>query len=261
MGTPRNIWAIPSIHSDVDRLMSLHDALFHKITAGDRVIYLGNYTGYGSYAHETIDEIIMFRRMLLAKQGMKPTDIIYLRGKQEDLWQQLLQIQFHPKPVDALLDLMSKGLTATMQSYDICPHDGITAAKEGIFYLTRWTNHIRNRLRAYEGHDYFLTQQRRAAYTNNEGEKFPLLFVNTGIDTSKNLQEQQDAFWEDAMHFDAMTQSYAPFDKVVRGYDPSHKGLHLNCITATLDAGCGFGGPLIAAQMSAQGDFVEVLEA
>ncbi len=260
LGTPRHIWAIPSIHADVERLMRLHDAIYEKIQAGDRLVYLGNYTGYGAYSHETIDELLTFRRMVLAKPAMQPNDIIYLRGKQEDLWQQLLQIQFHQHPVDALIDLMGKGLGPTMQSYDICPHEGITAAKNGIIYLTKWTNHIRQRLRAHDGHEAFITEHRRAAYTNNNNQ-FPLLFVNTGINTSKGLNEQQNSFWEDASHFDDMTESYAPFDKVVRGFDPAHKGLHLNCITATLDAGCGFGGSLVAAQMSAKGEFFEVLEA
>ncbi len=265
LGNPNQIWAIPSIHADINRLTALHDAIFDKIQAGDRLVYLGNYTGYGTEARETIDELLTFRRMLLAKPAMKPTDIIYLRGQQEDLWGKLLQIQFHPTPVNALIDLIGKGLGPTMQSYGICPHDGITAAKEGMYSLNKWTNHIRQKLRAHEGHDCFLTQHRRAAYTttnnSNSNDQFPLLFVNTGIDTSKSLQEQKSNFWENSAHFDKMTESYAPFDKVVRGFDPAHKGLHLNCITATLDAGCGFGGPLICAQMSAQGEFHEVLEA
>ena len=99
-----------------------------------------------------------------------------------------------------------------------------------------------------------------AAYTNDR-DSFPLLFVNTGIEPSKPLNEQKDSFWESADLFEGMTESYAPFNKVVRGFDPDHKGLDLNCITATLDAGCGFGGSLICAQMSAQGEFHQVLEA
>ena len=71
--------------------MGLHDSIFHKISAGDRVVYLGNYTGYGAYSHETVDELLMFRRMILAKPGMKASDLVYLRGKQENLWQRLYQ--------------------------------------------------------------------------------------------------------------------------------------------------------------------------
>ena len=104
-----------------------------------------------------------------------------------------------------------------------------------------------------------MIHQCRAAFTN-ELETYPLLFVNTGIAPTKSLEDQKDSFWESADLFDGMTQSYAPFGKVVRGFDPTHKGLNLNCIKATLDAGCGFGGSLIAAQMSSRGEFYEVLE-
>lgn len=260
MGTPRQIWAIPAIHADLDRLMALHDALFDKIRPGDRVIYLGNYTGYGEYARETIDELLMFRRLILSKPGMKPDDIVYLRGKQEDLWQKLYQLPYDLFPVEGLIDLMGNGLSSTLKSYDVCAHDGINAAKEGVLALTRWTNRIRQSLRNHNGHDCFFMNHRRAAYTHEE-ENFSLLFVNAGIDTAKTLAEQKDGFWEQASLFDDMTQSYAPFDKIVRGYDPAHKGLQVSSFSTTLDAGCGFGGPLIAAQMSTKGNLYEILQA
>lgn len=260
MGRPNNIWAIPSIHGDVERLVALHDAIFDKIRPGDRLIYLGNYTGYGNYSRETIDEILMFRRMVLSKAGMKATDTIYLRGFQENLWQRLYQLSYNLFPVEELLDIMSNGLGATMNSYDICPHEGINAAKEGTLGLTRWTNKIRARLRAHSGHDRFMIHQHRAAYTK-DAEDFSLLFVNAGLDTSKNLEDQKDSFWTQPDLFEGMTQSYAPFNTVVRGFDPMRKGMLLNPINATLDAGCGFGGPLTCTQMSAHGEFIEVLEA
>jgi len=259
MGTPNQIWAIPSIHADVERLTALHDAIYPKIRPGDRLIYLGNYTGYGDYSHETITEILIFRRMVLAKAGMKATDIIYLRGFQENLWQRLYQLPYNLFPVEELLDIMSNGLGATMQSYGICPHQGVNAAKEGTIALPRWVHNIRQILRTHAGHDRFMVHQQRAAYTHNV-EDCSLLFVNAGIDNSKALSEQKDSFWMQPDLFDNMTQSYAPFNKIVRGFDPARNGMHLNSITATLDAGCGFGGPLTCTQMSARGEFVEVLE-
>ena len=41
------IWAIASIHGDVQRLTALHDKLSRRVHASDRVVYLGNYMGVG----------------------------------------------------------------------------------------------------------------------------------------------------------------------------------------------------------------------
>jgi serine/threonine protein phosphatase 1 len=57
-----------------------------------------------------------------------------------------------------------------------------------------------------------------------------------------------------------MHDRYDPFEKVIRGFDPKHEGVHLNCVTATLDGGCGFGGSLVAGSMTADGEMMELLE-
>ena len=260
LGSPKTVWAISSIHADVERLTNIHNAVFERITPGDRLLYLGNYTGFGVYSRETIDELLAFRRLVLAQPGMKPDDITYLRGAQEDMWQRLTQLQFDRNPVDTLLWMMGNGMGTTMQSYDICAHNGITAAKEGILSLTRWTNSIRTQLRQNPGHDCFMTHSRRAAYTHYE-DRYPLLFVNAGLDPQRSLEEQEDNLCWAFEEFESMTDSYAPFEKVVRGFDPNHQGVMLNCITATLDGGCGFGGSLVCAGMTGNGDIFELLEA
>lgn len=260
LGRPNKIWAISSIHADIDRLTQLHDAVFERIMPGDRIVYLGNYTGFGLHSRETIDELLVFRRLLLAQPGMQPSDIVYLRGAQEELWQQLLQLQFNPQPVDALLSMMGNGLGNTMQSYGISAHDGIMAAREGTMSLTKWTNTIRHTVRENAGHDCFMTQSRRAAFTQCD-ERYPLLFVNAGLDPSRSLEQQEDCLWHSGDGFSDMTDSYAPFEKVIRGFDPKHQGVHLNCVTATLDGGCGFGGSLVCASMSAEGEIYDLMEA
>lgn len=251
---------MPSIHADVDRLISMHDALLERFEPGDRIIYLGNYTGYGPSSVETINEILTFRRIILSQPGVITNDIVYLRGQQEDLWQRLLQLPFQPNPVDTLLWILASGMSGTFQSYGICAHDGIIAAREGIMSLTRWTHKVRDAVRRQPGHDIFNTQFKRAAFTQDE-HRFPLLFVNSGLDPNKQLVEQNDAFWWGGEHFTDMTAPYDPFEKVVRGYDPHHKGVALNCVTASIDGGCGFGGSLVCAGIAHNGDFFEFLEA
>lgn len=237
MHSPERIWAISSVHGELDHLVNLHDALVEKLQPGDRIVYLGNYTGYGPYACETVDELLTFRRLVLSMPGFMSHDLIYLRGFQEELWYQLTQLQFTQHPVDLLLEMLGNGMGNTLKSYGINIHDGVIASREGIMPLTRWTSDIRNTLRTHEGHEQFMMHHKRGAYTN-VGEKTPTLFVNEGACPEES-----------------------PFEKVIRGYDPNREGVQLNCVQASLDGGCGFGGSLICAQLDAQGTIYELMEA
>lgn len=241
-------------------LTQLHDYMHPLIKPGDRIVYMGNYTGYGERAVETVHEILAFRRLVLAMPGMMADDFIYLRGVQEEMWDKLLQLQFASNPGDVLLWMLGKGLSASLYSYGLSPHDGIEACTKGVVQLTKWTAQVRQAVRRQAGHETFSTNLRRAAYTPTD-ESYPMLFVHAGLDSQKSLGEQGDNFWWGSDKFRAMTEAYKPFEKVVRGFDPTHKGLHLNCITATLDDGCGFGGKLICAGFTRSGDIEAIVEA
>lgn len=258
LGKARHAWAIPAVHADVDALMAIHDQILERIAPGDRIVYHGNYTGYGADAVRTIDEILTFRRLVLSMRGMIPQDFVYLRGVQEEMWQKLLQLQFAPDPSNVLLWMLGNGMSTTFQSYGICPHEGIEACRLGIMNLTKWTAHIRARLRAHAGHEIFMNQQQRGAFTQQDTDA-PLLFVHAGINVSKPLAEQGDSLWWDGESFGTIQDRYDPFHKVVRGYDPAHRGLHLNCVTATIDDGCGFGGDLVCGGFDAQAGEIVVM--
>jgi serine/threonine protein phosphatase 1 len=47
---------------------------------------------------------------------------------------------------------------------------------------------------------------------------------------------------------------------VIRGYDQHHAGLVEAPHAVSLDAGCGFGGPLLAACFAPDGRLLETLE-
>lgn len=260
LGAPTRIWAVSAIHGDLDRLMDLHDAVYERLQPGDRVVYLGNYSGYGEQSAEAIDEILTFRRLVLSIPGMRCEDIVYLRGRQEEMWQKLLQLQFAPDPGGALLWMLGNGLSNTLYSYGLSPHDGIEACRKGVMGLTRWTNAIRDALRKRPGHEVFGTQLTRAARTNDDA-CYPMLFVHTGLDASKTLGDQGDTFWWAAEAFESIEAPYLPYQKVIRGYDPAHKGVKMNCVTATIDGGCGFGGELICAGFEADGRVIDILAA
>ncbi len=259
LGNPRQIWAIPAIHSAAEDLTLLHDRILKHIQPGDRIVYLGNYTGYGDNATHSIEEILAFRRLVLSIRGMIPSDIIYIKGVQEEMLSKLLQLQFAPNPSDVLLWMLGNGLSTTLNDYGICPHDGIEACRRGIMDITRWTQSIRAKIRAHAGHEDFMVSQCRGAYTCTDSHISPLLFVHAGLNIGKPLEEQGDSLWWEAQNFDAINTAYAPFEKVVRGYDPAHKGMNLNCVTATIDDGCGFGGKLVCAGFGADGQVNQVL--
>ena len=81
----RRVWAIGAVHAEADRLRELHEQLGERFLAGDRLVYLGNYMGHGRAVVETIDELLLFRRQLIAAPGMHVCDVAYLRGQQEEM--------------------------------------------------------------------------------------------------------------------------------------------------------------------------------
>jgi hypothetical protein len=260
LGMPRRIWTVSAIHADSPRLTALHDALYERIRPGDRLVYLGNYFGQGPAPLQTIDELLGFRRMVMALPGMMAEDIVYLRGGYEEMWQKLLQVQFTPRPAQTLGWLLEHGLAAPLESYGISIRDGLTAAQESVVALTRWTSRIRDVIRRCPGHDIFSMQWRRAAHTATDGP-CPLLFVHSGLDPALPLDDQGENFLWAGGDFASIQDPYQPFAKVIRGYDPAHGGVYLNGVTATIDGGCGYGGSLIAAGFAPDGSLFEMLEA
>ena len=240
--------------------MDLHDVIYGQIAPGDRILYLGNYIGFGADPVRTIDELLAFRRSVLALPGMLADDIVYLRGGQEEMWEKLLQIQFAPNPADVLRWMMGNGLASTLAAYGVPPEGGLLAAQNGVRALTKWTAHVRTAIRRHPGHEIFSAHWKRAAYTAGDGPMPQLLFVHAGIDPSRPLQNQGDSFWWAGRNFNGITLPYAPFSKVIRGYDPNHGGINLNCVTATIDGGCGFGGNLVGAGFTPEGELFELIE-
>lgn len=256
LGHAKRVWSISAIHGDINRLVNIHDTIFAHIQPGDRLVYTGNYTGYGKHSREVIDEILTYRRAVLAKPAMIPSDIIYLRGAQEEMWQKLLQLQFSPSPMETLLWMIGNGVSETLYSYGLSPHDGVTACGQGMVGVSQWTQKIIDVLKQNPGHQTFSAQLVRAALSPQD-HKYPMLFVNAGIDAEKALNEQGDSFWWGSKKFDQMEQVYAPYQKVIRGYDPKHRGVKFNCIKATIDGGCGFGGDLACVAFDPSGEIAE----
>ena len=258
LGNAKRIFAISAIHGDISRLQPLHDKIFGHISAGDRIVYTGNYIGYGDHSVEVLDEILTFRRAVLAKPAIIPSDLVYLRGSQEEMWQKLLQMQFAPNPLKTYMWMLGNGLSSTLQSYGFCQHEGLQACQQGMVGLMQWTSKLRSAFKARPGHDVFATHLVRAAYMPQSSD-YPMLFVNAGIDVEKPLEEQGDNFWWSHSKFNEISEPYKPFQKIIRGYDPTHKGVEYNCTKATIDGGCGFGGQLVCAVFNNGGTVLDTL--
>jgi serine/threonine protein phosphatase 1 len=253
----QRIWAVSSIHGEAARIERLHKILAPRLRPGDRVVYLGNIIGRGPGVAETIDALLGFRTAVMAGQGGFACDLAYLRGSQEEMWQKLLQIQFATDPPGTLSWMLDQGLGPTLEAYGSSAGEARRHASGGAIGLTRWTAGLRAATQARPGHYQLFTTLRRAAFTDDGA----LLFVNTGLDSRRPLETQKDTFWWSSGSFARITEPYGSYRLVVRGFDPEHPGLQTTSCTVTLDGGCGFGGPLLAACITPAGEVSETLEA
>ena len=252
----RRIWAVASIHGERDRLAGLHRVLAEAFEEGDRLVYLGNHLG-GADPIGTVEELLAFRRRMIARPRAFASDLVYLRGSLEEMWQKLLQLQFAPNPREVLDWTIRHGLGATLRAYGGSEGAGAAAARDGAVAITRWTQSLRAAMQARPGHANLMSALRRAALTDDA----KLLFVHAGIDPSRPLSAQSDSFWWNLGGFSRLAQPYAGFQRVIRGYDRDHAGLIEAAYTTSLDAGSGFGGPLLAACFDPQGALLATIEA
>ncbi len=188
---------------------------------------------------------------------MDPTDCVYLRGAQEEMWQKLLQLQFSNRAAEDLAWMLDRGVAATLDSYGGVAAEGFACAGKGVVALAGWTGSLRDAMRAAPGHEAMMYALKRAAISRQGG----ILFVNSGIDVSRALSQQTDSFWWAGRSFALVREPYDGFRKIVRGYDPDHGGLHETKSTISVDGGCGFGGSLAAFCLTPEGDVLERLEA
>lgn len=277
----RRIWAVSSIHGEAAALNRLHRAMIPRLEPGDRLVYLGNLIGRSRGSTATVDSLLRFRSLFLARPDAFACDVVHLRGSQEEMWQKLLQLQFATDPKAVLQWMLDQGVAASLESYGFAPADGLREAAAGPRQLTRWTGALRERIQAHAGHWQLLGSLRRAACTERangvagdsgsgnqgpgnqgpENQGWGLLFVNAGLEPGRPLEAQKDSFWWGGNGFATIDRPYGGYRRVVRGFCPQHPGVALGDFSATLDAGCGFGGPLLAACFAVDGSLVDQIEA
>lgn len=266
LGHPNRIWTVAAIHGAADKLRALHARILPQFQPGDRLVYTGNYfCGPNARPRETIEEILSFRRALLAEPGMVADDFVYLRGLQEELWSKLLQMQFELSPrqladwivthhpeMEGMLKLCGSSLTDMQQ-----------IARDGIMSVTKWSSTLKNNMRAHAGLEKFFTVLRRAAFTenpySNDNSDNNLLIVHAGIKPGVPLTSQGENLWAAHRGFNEISEPYHPFCAVVRGADPAMQGVHIGTVTISLDGGAGRGGQLVCGQLSNLGKVNELI--
>lgn len=247
LGTPRRIWAISAINGATPQLAALHDMLANEFLPGDRLVYTGNYLGAAQADASALDEIISFRRFLLAMPGMVIDDIVYLRGMMEEMWHKLLQLQFCPNPAEVLDWMEGFGIGNILAAYGSSLAEARIYLRDRPLGVMKWTNRLRAARRAAPAHEIFAGVLKRAAFTREiSGAPGPLLFVHAGLDPRLPLSQQNDQFWWGWRHYEAIgQQGFAPFSRVVRGCSPAGACVNTDGTALTLDAGAGRGGELL----------------
>lgn len=253
----QRVWAVASVHGEVERLTALHGGLWERLRPGDRLVYLGNVIGRGPQSAATVDELLSFRRAFMTLEPAEEPQVVFLRGAQEEMLQKLLQLQFATDPRGVLEWMLQQGVQQTLLAYGCDIEDARRAAGSGAVGIARWTQGLRSRIQSAPGHYDFMGAIRRAAFSDDGA----LLFVNAGVDPKRPLESQRDSFWWNGGGFTSIDQPYGGYLRVVRGFDRKQPGLEITAFTATIDGGCGFGGPLVAACVLPDGSFEEALEA
>jgi serine/threonine protein phosphatase 1 len=251
------VWAIGAVHGEARRLAWLHDLIGERFAEGDRVVYLGNFTGHGEAVLATIDELLDFRRRVIGRHRGFACHVAVLRGAQEEMWQKLMQLQFAANPSEVLRWMADAGLAATLSAYGGELQQGFAAARDGPRTITRWTSALRSAMNAVPGHRMLFSALRHAAFTEGRG----LLFVPAAVDPSRPIAAQGDALWWGSRDILDLERPFDGFRRVVRGVDRQRRGFVEGKFAVSLDGGAGRGGHLLAACFDIDANVLDTLEA
>ena len=253
------IWAIGSIHSNLVSIKLLKKFIYNNFMEGDKLVILGNVIGLGDHAKETISSILKLRFDLMAKHKLKPNDIIFLRGAQEEMFNKLLQLQIAPNPEEIIRWVFEHGVDKTLESYGYSSDEAIRVSSSGTINITKWTSKLNNTIKEYEGHTEYFSNLKHAAFSSSK----KILFVNRGVDISRPLSAQNDCFWWGYQNFSQIDKPYKSFLRIVRGYQSENKNelkMAKNSIVCTLFKQPLTYNKIIAGIFQENGDILDLFE-
>jgi serine/threonine protein phosphatase 1 len=183
------IWALGAQQGNDRALEVLAGRLLQRWQRGDKLVVLGNMLGSDGDPGRTLDLMLLLRRRLLAAN--LACDVFFLRGAQEEMWHKLLGLQFAMSPLSVLDWMLGRGLAAIVEAYGGNVEEGRIACRGGATAIARWTVGLREAQTARPGHAELLNSLTRAALSANGA----MLLSAAGVDATRPIDEQADAFW------------------------------------------------------------------
>ena len=208
------IWAIGSLHSNIESFQSIKNYIFSNFSDGDKLIFLGNIIGFRDRSKEIITEVLELRFNLMAKFKLTHDDIVFLRGAQEEMFSKLLQLQIAPNPIEIIDWIFSHGVDRTIISYGFNPDEFRNVASQGTIKINKLTSKLNHQISIVLGHKEYFSNLKHAAFSESK----EVLFVNRGVDLSRPLSAQNDCFWWGYQNFSLINKPYNTFKRIVRGY-------------------------------------------
>ena len=215
--TPR-IWAVGSIHSNLNSFESIKELIIENFNKNDKLVFLGNIIGFGEYSKETLSSVLGLRFTLMSKFKLKPNEIVFLRGAQEEMFNKILQLQIAPNPIEIINWMFEHGVDKTLNSYGFSTEEVTRMASSGTVNISKWTKKLNEIILNNPGHKEYFLNLKHAAYTSSR----KILFVNRGVDITRPLSAQSDCFWWGYQNFSKINVQYNTFVRIVRGYQSNH---------------------------------------
>ena len=259
LNTTSKIWAIGSIHSHINSFETIKKHILNNFEKNDKIIFLGNIIGVGSFAKQTLTSVLDLRSKLMASFCLEPNDIVFLRGAQEEMFLKLLQIQTAPNPKEIIEWMFEHGVDKTIHSYGLDSNELFLTSTQGIIRLTKWSADLNKVLGKNFGHKEYFSNLCHAAFPKSK----KILFVNRGVDVTRPLSAQSDCFWWGYHNFSKLEKPYRTFKKIIRGYDPSQLGkfnLNSNKTVFSLYTGPLSNTKILGGIFSDSGDILDLFE-
>ena len=168
------IWAVGSIHSNLKSFNSIKNFIIHNFKKQDKIVFLGNVIGLGNFTKETLSSIINLRSILMSKYFLKPDDIVFLRGAQEEMFSKILQLHTAPNPIEIIDWMFEHGVDKTLNSYGFEKAEVINIASSGTVSISKWISKLNKELINNPGHKEYFLNLKHAAYSTDKR----ILFVN-----------------------------------------------------------------------------------
>ncbi len=253
------IWAVGSIHSNLNSFTSIKKFIINNFKKGDKLVFLGNIIGLGNDSRETLSSVLDLRFNLMSKFKLKPEDIVFLRGAQEEMFSKILQLQIAPNPIEIINWMFEHGVDQTLNSYGYFKDEVINIASSGTLSISKWTTKLNQTILENPGHKEYFLNLKHAAYSSSK----TILFVNRGVDISRPLSAQNDCFWWGYQNFSLINKPYNSFIRIVRGYQSKHKNeleLSKNKVICTLFTQPLTNKMIYAGIFGQNGEIIELFE-